>query len=547
MDPLTISAFLGANLAFDDLQLPTGVGVSSLNQRPGFGDLRPWNAPGAAVAAVPTSPQRKTIYRMGQDVASEANYWLGWSTVVHAVRGFDTEDTSERTYFTGSGTPKWTDNIIGLGGGPPYPQAARELAVPAPTTALVGSINTNPATGSDQAFSWVYTFVNDLEWESAPSPVSNTLLAKQGCTFNLTGFDTAPAGNYGITKIRLYRLQPSTSTTAAAHFFEREWLIGSTPANPIDDARALDTDPIATTSWRPPPADGHGLVKMWNGMLGMGSGKSFRICEPYKPYAWPIKYEVGLSAAFVAAGVWGQRAIILTTGDAQVIAGSDPAGIDEEPAKINRPCSSATSVVEFNEGEAYKGVAWASEDCLCWFGDGGYRNLTEGFFTPEQWRALAPATMVATRHLGFYVCFYNDGALKGFVIDPKNPQGIYFLSVGYDAAFRDPISDKLFVLEGGNVRRWNAGAALTATFRSKAFQTPNKMRMSAVEVVAKGFPVRVKMWADGVLRLDRDVNDGDPVRPTGGWLADTFQFEVSSASRVLAVRAAETIADLKRV
>lgn len=189
MDPITINSFQGANLAFDSLLLPQDVGVNSLNQRPGFGDLRPWNAPGSTLATVPTSPQRKTIYRMGQDVASDANYWLGWSSVVHVVTGFDSSDTTERTYFSGDGTPKWTNNSIGLTGGPPYPQATRELSVPAPTTALTAAINTNPGAGSNIAFSYVYTFVNDIGWESAPSPVSNTLLAHPGCTFDLSGFD----------------------------------------------------------------------------------------------------------------------------------------------------------------------------------------------------------------------------------------------------------------------------------------------------------------------------------------------------------------------
>lgn len=545
MDPITINAFLGASLAFDELLLPAGIGVQSLNQRPGFGDLRAWNQPGAAVASVPSSPQALTIYRMGQDVANEGSYWLSWSTVVNVVRGFDTEDTTERTYFTGSGTPKWTNNVIGLGGGPPYPQASRELAVPAPTTGLTATVAVAGATGTDQAFLWVYTFVNDIGWESAPSPVSNTLQNKPGTTFNLSGFDAAPGGAYGINRIRLYRFVPG-SGTSGDYFFLREWNIGSTPANPIDDARAVGSDPLPTLGWATPPADGKGLIKLWNGMLGMGSGKSFRVCEPFAPYAWPLKYEIALSANFVAAAIYGQRAIILTTGDASVVAGSTPDGLDEEPTKINRPCSSAQGVVEFNEGESYKGVAWPSEDGLCWVGDGGFKDLTKDLLTPEQWKALNPSTMVASRIHGLYICFYNDGTIKGFVIDPKNPTGIYFLSTGYHAVARDPISDRIYVLDGANVKKWNAGAAMTATFRSKVFEMPEPVNIGALEVVSKGFPVTVKMWGDGTLRVDRTVTDGDVFRGSHGWQADRLQFEVSSAARVIALRVAEKVEDLSR-
>ena len=249
MYKITVNGFLGANLAFDELLLPANVGVQSLNQRPGFGDLRPWNDPGAPVEALPASPQRLTMYRMNQDVASEDDYWLGWSAIVHAVRGFENEDTAERTYYSGDGTPKWTDTTLALGGGPPYPQAWRELGVPAPTTALVATVNTAAVSGTDQAFSWVYTFVNDLGWESRPSGVSNILVAKPGTTFDLAGFDTAPAGAYGITSIRLYRFVPG-SGTSGSYFLLREFVIGSTPANPVDDARAVGSAEVATTGWR---------------------------------------------------------------------------------------------------------------------------------------------------------------------------------------------------------------------------------------------------------------------------------------------------------
>lgn len=556
MAPITINAFLGASLAFDDTLLPAGVGVVSLNQRPGYGDLRPWNLPTGTLATVPTSPQRLTIHRMGQDVASDSEYWLSWSGVVHAVTGFDVTDTTERTYYTGDGIPKWTNNVIGLSGGAPYPQASGALGVPAPTTQLVATVNTAGTTGSDIGYSWVYTFVNSLGWESAPSPVSATTLAKIGTTFNLTGFDTAPSGAYNITTIRLYRFVAGEST-AGNFFFVREWAIGSTPGNPQDDARAAGSDPIATTGWRPCPGipnggalnltepTARGLIRMWNGMLGVGSGKSFRICEPYIPYAWPLDYEIPLPDTFVAAGVWSQRVLILTNGDAVVAAGSSPDAMDDEPAKINRPCASARSVVEFNEGEAYKGVAWASQDGLCWYGDGGFRVLTKDILTREQWQALAPSTMIASRFDGLYVCFYNDGALKGFVIDPQNPQGIYYLSTGYNAVFRDPLTDRLYVLDGGNIRRWNGGSAMTATFRSKLIQTPSHMSVGAIEIIAKGYPVTIRLWAGGTLRLTQTINADQIIRPPGGWESDELQVEVTSAARVIAVRLAQSVADLR--
>ena len=44
---------------------------------------------------------KKTIYRFGQDVTNEAQYWFHWTSDIDVVRGPINGDTSERTYWTG--------------------------------------------------------------------------------------------------------------------------------------------------------------------------------------------------------------------------------------------------------------------------------------------------------------------------------------------------------------------------------------------------------------------------------------------------------------
>ena len=128
MSILHISGFLGANQALHPILLAESVGVSSTNQKPGRGDLRPWKEP-FTVATVPGG--RHTIHRMGRSAPSDANYWLSWTTDVSCVVGANASDTAERTYYTGSGTPKWTNTTLALSS-PPYPAAYRELGVPPP-------------------------------------------------------------------------------------------------------------------------------------------------------------------------------------------------------------------------------------------------------------------------------------------------------------------------------------------------------------------------------------------------------------------------------
>lgn len=546
MTVIVINGFHGAALGVDSKLLREDIGVSSLNQRPGKEDLRPWKS-ALVVASVLASPQRKTIYRMGQDVAGDADYWLQWAASVHPVRDFDLADTTERTLYTGDGTPKWTDNIIGLAG-QPYPTAARELAVPAPLTGLVPVEDTpGPSGGTDETWSYVHTFVNDLGWESAPSPPSVDIVAKPGAIIDLNGLEAAPSGNYGITARRIYKLQTGTSGVAN-YFFLRE--IGSGTTSTQDDARKLGAQ-IATTvvgtadsSWQPPPTDGKCLTAMWNQMLALISGKSVRICVPGKGYAWPLRYAIKFEATPVALGVYGQRMLVLTTGDSFVVTGSDPAALAAgiKPMKFNQPCATERSVVAFPDG-----VAWASPDGMCWAGDSGARVLTDGLVDPETWATWSPSTMVASQYRGLLFVFYTEGGVrKGLAIDPRNPTGLYLLSAGYDAAFYDPIGKAMYVLEGNGIKKFDAGAALlTATFKSKVFRFESGRSFSAAEVVGAAYPVAVKVWADGELIVDRSITSDDTFRVPDRD-AEEWQVELGTgAGSVQAFRMATTEAELR--
>lgn len=539
---LDVRGFLGANLALDPTLLSDMVGVDSVNQWPGKDDLRPWKQP-LQVATVPSAPQRRTIWRMGQDVSSDTNYWLSWTSVVHAVRDFDPDDTTERTLFTGSGSPKWTNNSIALAS-PPYPTATRELAVPAPISAPLVSENT-PGTGDDETWYYVHTFVNDIGWESAPSPPSAPIVAKPGAIIDITSLESAPSGNYGITLRRIYKGKTGASGNTE-FFFLREIAVGNTSTQ--DDARALgEVLPTggqgAGSSWLPLPATAKGLTEMWNGMLAAIVERSVRICEPYHGYAWPLKYEIQTMHPPVALAVWNQSLGILTTGDVLVANGSSPEAFDDEPTKILEPCASATGVVMYREG-----FVWPSPSGYQWFGEGGHRNLTLNLLDRQAWKALNPASIVASRHLGLLVASYDDGVVKkGFVLDPRNPTGLYWLSSGYDAMFRDPLTDELYVLEGGNIKKWNAGAALmTASFRSKQFELPADHSFAWCRVVAAAYPVTVKVWRDGTLVFDRAIIGKRAVRLPQG-RGRRWQIEASgNAGAVQLVRLATSAEELRQ-
>lgn len=538
MATLRVAGFNGANLALHPKLLAETVGVSSTNQWPGRGDLRPLCGP-LNVATVPAG--QGTIYRLGKDVASDSATWLSWANIVYPVRGFIADDTSERTYYTGEGVAKWTDTVKVL-------VSPRLLGVPAPAAAPTVVASGGVSTTTESRF-YCATFVTDAGEESAPSPVSTQLDCKLDATVAISALSAAPAGNFGITLRRIYRTVSSTSGTE--FFFLRE--IASSLTTTSDDLRAVG-EVLATTTWLTPPGAAQGgalntiepvlsnLTGMWNGMMAGISGRTVRYCESYVPYAWPAAYETSFSEGTpVALATFGQNLLVLTTSRPRIVTGGSPDSLDDQPLEFRQACVAPRSVVSMGHG-----VVYACPDGLAYVGTSGYRMLTQGLMMRDDWQALVPATMVGAQYEGNYIAFYNDGvSTKGLMIDPINPQGVYFLDFGYTASHLDDINDALYVLDGVNVRKWNKGSTLTTTFKSKEFRMPQPMPgFACAEVVAGSYPATFKLYADGVLKHTQTVASRTSFRLPGGYHANDFQIEVSTSGTVQAVVMAHSMTEL---
>lgn len=543
MSIVTETGFLGANTKLHRRFLPPGVGTSSIDQKPSDeGELRPWRVP-LAVAGPPVVPAgRQTLYRMGRDTASASNFWLSWTAIVHAIRGFDTTDPTERTYYTGDGAPKWTDNIMALASAP-YPVASRELAVPQPTVAPGVALLVDGTSGDEQRVYYCYTWVNDIGWEGAPSPPTLGPTSLPGATMSLTVSESVPAGNYGVTTVRWYRTQTFAAVAEAEFFFLRDYPVGS--GGMTDDARALGSDVLpteaATLRLRLPIA-AKGLTYCWNQFASALVGKTVRFCEPTLIYAWPLGNEYEVQDTPVAQAAFAQRLLVLTSNGAELFVGSDPEAMDQKPMALAPIVAERSLVV----GETF--CMWAAADGLWYYGLDGYRNLVGQCLTPAQWAALVPSTIhghyfeIGNRPV--YVGFYNDGALKGFVVDPANPLGIYFLSTGYTAAYWDKLLRKLFVLDGSSLKEWDAGASfMTATYTGKVHRQVAHAEAEWIELLASGaVTVKVRTNAAGATddatalteRMNRSLTRGEHRLPDGTGGRD-FQVQVSTAGSVQAL------------
>ena len=543
---IDVAGFLGANTHLNKVMLPDSVGTVSLNQAPSRGDLQPWRQP-ETVASVP--PGRRTIYRMGRSSPVDGQHWLSWSTVVHAIRGFDREDTQERTYLTGAtGGPSWTDNTLALASAP-YPTATRPLGVIAPLNAPVLSIATLGSSTNEETRYYLTTFVNDLGWESAPSPPAR-IVCKVDAAIKLSSLENAASGQ-GINRRRIYRTK-SGATGATEFFFYKELVYASGGQEWTEDGTALSNDVLQTAgstvlgAWLPCPQDARCLTQLWNSMAAVISGKAVRPCVAGTLYAWPLDYEIVLSDTPVALAVWSQNLLVLTTGRVpSLITGQDPASLSELPLEglpFNAACQSETSVVSYGHG-----VSWAGPDGLCYYGASGPKVITAGLIHPRDWRQLNPSSMVGCQFYGLAVVFFNDGtSWRGFIVDPINPTGVYWLSEGYAAAWADPLTSSMFVLAAdGSIRKWDAGSALmTASFTSKAFRTPS-INMAYARVIADAYPVTFKLIADGALAHHAVVQDDGVFGLPGGYEAQVWQIAVeTSAGSITSAHMADNVEEL---
>jgi len=535
---LEFTRFAGANLALHPLLLPDGQGVASVNCNPERGDLRPLKAPDT-VASVATTTT--TIYRMGRTAPSDTDYWLAWDDDVDVARGFVADDTAERTFWTGDGVPKWTDNSIGLGA-PPYPDTSgvRLLGVPKPN-ATPSLTETVAGTGTDETRAYVVVWVNDRGELSMPSTAA-TITCKPGATIQITRNATVPTGAYGLATWRVYR-------TIAGND-EDYFYVGETTAATatLNDTGSVNTaDPLPSEDWDMPPSDLKGLKVLWGGMMVGFRGKELCFCEPLYPFAWPARYRIALDADIVGIARMGLMLVVLTVDQPYILTGSSPEAMSPQVVEFRQACLSKRGIVELGHG-----VAWPSPDGLAFVGiDGARRLLTDALATRDDWQALSPDTMIGVADEGELLLSYGAaGTRETLIFDPANPaQGLRFCDVGFAAAYRDPIADALYVLAddaSGDVQRWDDGTALTATFKSRVIRTSRPTNFACAQILADDYPVTFSLWAGGTLIVDGvEIDDGDNFRLPAGFLADQWQFQIETIYPVQQVLLAHSAEELR--
>jgi hypothetical protein len=437
-------------------------------------------------------------------------------------------------------TTTFSDKIADVGLGAAMPSGIRDLP-PSPTESVAGSA-TIPSSVVPEVRTYVYTYVTAYGEEGPPSAASASasIDATQSVTVSLPG--GAPAGAYNITIKRLYRSSTAANGQTQFQYVAEVPVATTSYTDAVKQANLGEVLP--SEDWTAPPDGLKGLRMMANGVAVGFVGNSVWMSEPNLPHAWPHSYSV--PDEIVGIGTFGQAVVVLTRSVPYLIEGIDPAAMATRKLELKQACSSKRSIVEAGDG-----VVYASPDGLVSIGAGGITVLTKTLFSREQWLNYSPSTMQVYLHNGRYHVFYTDAqSVRGLMILDFSGQGAVLTlsdlpkTVAVTAGYQDASTDTLYLAQGGNIVRFDAGTSATYTWRSKVFRLPHHANFTLAQVRALAYPVTFKAYADGVLKVTQTVSSDEFFRLPGGFKAVDWVFEVSGTNEVTEINVCTSVSEL---
>lgn len=388
---------------------------------------------------------------------------------------------------------------------------------------------------------YVFTWVNALANESAPSPVSRTVQIGDRVSVLITTPTATPSG-YDIPTKRLYRAVTLEDGTAAFRLVAE---VDAGEAEYLDTKpdSQLEVDVLTTDGWDAPPADATLFVAMANGVCVYAAGNQVFPTPAGYPHAAPALWAKPCDYDVVALATVDTDCYVLTQAGGYILAGADPSAMDMQ--KLDKPigCVSTRSVVVMS---GY-GVVYASADGLTYANRGGMGLLTQAWLTEREWRALKPSSILGVVYDGLYFGFYNNGTPGGFVFDPS-PGGFGFvhLSTVATAAVANPVDDTLVMAVSGKLRLFNRGTTPQAyRWRSREYQLPYAACFSMARVVSDGGALTLKVYYDGVLVATRTVSDSRPFMLAPVRAKEHVAVQLEGTARVKRVLLGESVEDLR--
>jgi hypothetical protein len=418
------------------------------------------------------------------------------------------------------------------------------------------------------ATSYVFTYVNDLGEESAPSLPSSTVLRPDGVTVTVTTPTTLPSNvssDYGIATKRIYRAATGNAGTVFRFLAE----IPLATAN-YDDTLTDDElgEVLPSEVWALPPDDLEGILTLPNGVMAGFAKNQLCLSAQNYPHAWPVEWRLNTDTDIIGIGNIDTTVVIGTESFVYVASGNDPAAYSMSKSEVQYACVSKRSFAYLTG----IGVVFAGPDGLMAVtGPTSVRNLTDSVFTREQWQALNPSSIRAEAHNDIYWMHWESGSARGcYAIDMKATGfGVVQMAFHASAIYVDPIEDKMYlVLDGDDepdddllpVRadppryidgmtifefEGNQSVLMTFRYRSKLWLLENPAWMMMAQMKAADFDnIVLRLYGDGVQVDELVVADQTEFTLAEADEYESLEFELVGTSTVRTVQACEDVAEL---
>lgn len=543
---IQLTGFRGELPLLDPRLLPEANAQVARNVYLRHGTLKPEHGP-APVDELPGVARPANLYRYEQGNDGEG-FWFSWrrGLDVDVVRSPIAADEYARVYWTGDGPPKMGSLDMVTRGDGPYPSNWFELGVPSPKNAPSAATPDNrplpnevegeypPPTAVDTVYT--VTAVTRYGEEGAPSPPSPIVTRWDETPDNPPGggvivnLPATPDGSRDVITLRLYRSESGgtyqyvadlPAGTGQYHDRVRSEQMGGT---------------LESIEWDMPAPQMRGLTALPGGMLAGFFDNTLAFCEAYRPHAWPVAYQLALSDPIVGIVSISAGLLVTTTGQPWLVVGSSPAAMSPMQLDALQSCVAKRSMVDMGGYALY-----ASPDGLVAVGGRESQVATRTVLSRDQWQAMDPAGIEAWPLDGRYIARYKDGM---FAFTPG--EGIEFFDTSAEGGYYDTRRDTLYLIRSGSVHAWRGGEPMTLRWRSKIHEfPPGAAGFNCARLVARGYPVRLRLLADGATVFDGDVPSTAMMRlPAGYAEAREWEIEIESSHEVNNVQVATSPGEL---
>lgn len=423
---------------------------------------------------------------------------------------------------------------------------------------------------------YCFTYVDEFGQESEPGANSAVVGVGVGQSVTITlpaaatlnGGTGQPRFNLGgDAKKRIYR-----SVTGDTFNFLLLAEVGIGQVTFVDNlGDSVLAEPLSTQGYDLPPGRLHSLVNHPMGFLVGAVDNEAHFSEPFKVYAWPIRYRKVLPHAIVGIGVYGSTIVYCTTANPVLAYATDPTAVSWRTLDVVHPCLSRASIA--SSGEA---VFYVSLTGLVVCSDGGAQVVSSAYWNDDQWRALVTNSNGTAKTLRaiwasdsywltidnaatYRLQFKGQGIINASLFRPNRAQPVG--DAAYSTLAYDTRTGELFgmrwdanvqgnrVLERLDDR--NQTTKIPVRWQSRIIQLPRETNFGAVQVFspeAAPWGIAIQCIPEtGITPFTVTVNDVRPVRLPGGYWTGTWQIAVTSSKQVSAIHFANTVAELREI